>query len=120
MSQTAQHKMSMADRFRINYTPDPVAEEPCCTANVPVGRHWILDFAAGRDLLKTVLRRKHPSLYVPVIRSGHEFDDTLDAFIDELGLRAMPKPSSHYEEFKAMALFFQLMVLRQFAPRQRV
>lgn len=56
-------------------------------------RHWLLDTIWGRELLKTKLRQVRPYLLVPHWRELPELEPLLEEMIDELDLRAWPRPS---------------------------
>lgn len=80
-----------SEDFRQNYVPEPI---------VPVnGRHWMLDFAPARDLLKATLLKRTPSadahLFSERGANMQALDVRLDAMIDVLGLRGEPRPVGH-------------------------
>lgn len=99
MSYTVKLELSASD-FRQNYVPAPVG----------ASRHWLLDHAAGRDLLKTKLLQTVPANQVAIWSKGRdeELDAKLDGVIDELSLRDMPKPEGLVQVLKAD---YKLLVL---------
>lgn len=104
MTYKVNYEMTAVD-FRQNVTPQPVVNE--------ANRHWMLDFAPARDLLKTKLRKSDISATVPIWSDGKELDAKLNLMIDTLGMRDMAEPESKLEQLMATAKFFKLMVLCQ-------
>lgn len=94
--------------FRQNYVPD--------AAFLKGERHWMLDFAAGRDLLKTALVMRQPAgqagLFSEKGVDKNVLDVKLDAMVDALGLRTMPAPAGPFGEMNA-AVRFLAMTVRQ-------
>jgi len=96
MSQVISLEITSED-FRQNYVPEPV---------VPVnGRHWMLDFAPARDLLKATLLKRTPSADAHLFRERGAnipaLDVRLDEMIDVLGMRGEPRPVGHVDSFTA-------------------
>jgi hypothetical protein len=90
--------------FRQCYTPEPAHEV------AGQSRHWLLDSAAGRDLLKCKLLKLNPHANVALFSHDKEADGLLNQMIDELDLRAMVKPETQLEvlkvNFKLVKMFF--------------
>jgi hypothetical protein len=63
-------------------------------------RHWMLETASTRDLLKTILRKRFPEFRVPLWGACPHLDFELDLLIDELGARSWPRPRSLGEELR--------------------
>lgn len=61
--------------------------------------HWLVRSACGRNLLVRKLRQLRPGLGFSIWRTHSVLDPLLEAMVDELGLRSMPKPSSLQEIF---------------------
>lgn len=55
-------------------------------------RHWLLDAAYGRELLKLKLRQLRPDLNVPRLSDPPEQEPLLEQMVDEMGLRGWPRP----------------------------
>ncbi|MDP3351560.1 MAG: hypothetical protein Q8S92_21435 [Hydrogenophaga sp.] len=60
--------------------------------------HWLLKSVCGRNLLVQKLRQLRPGLGYSIWKTHSALDPLLDAMVDELGLRTMPKPSSLKEQ----------------------
>lgn len=100
----------VASDFRQNYATEPEPAPVYMSSDV---RHWMLDFGAGRDLLKAALRKSEPDLYVAYFKAAPELDEKLDAMIDVLGMRdvAEPLPS---EKLAATCRLFVAMLRTMF------
>lgn len=95
------------DSFRQNYVPDP--------SLVPGELHWMLDFPAGRDLLKARQRQADSRTDISVWANDSDQDARLDPMIDLLGLRDTQPPVTPMERLKVTAKFFGMMVKCQFS-----
>jgi len=75
--------------------------------------HWLVRSACGRNLLVQKLRQLRPGLGFSIWRTHSALDPLLEAMVDELGLRTMPKPSSLQEE-----IFFLHWAVAQVVSRE--
>jgi hypothetical protein len=61
-------------------------------------RHWLLDTVFGRELLKDRLRQLAPTLHLPKLADGYEYDAVLELLVDDLDLRSWRRPSTLKEQ----------------------
>ncbi|WP_460488943.1 hypothetical protein [Curvibacter fontanus] len=57
-------------------------------------RHWLMDSAAGRELLKTAAARCSPGSRLPVFSNPPSIDEEIEPYIDKLGLRQLEEPTN--------------------------
>lgn len=97
-----------AEDFRQNYVPEPAmeVEEP--------NRHWLLDSAAGRDLLKLKLLKLDRRSDVSLWGEGKECDGHLNRMVDELKLRELAKPELPMDVLRVNFKLVKMMVAVQF------
>lgn len=103
-----------SDDFRQNYVPE---------AALPKGaRHWMLDFAPARDLLKAALMRREPGedacLFSEKGANAKALDVKLNEMIDVLGMRTMAAPVGAFAAVRASAMCLGMMLRTSFSQRR--
>lgn len=64
------------------------------TEGVRKVRHWLMDSAAGRELLKTAAARCNPESRLPVWSNPPSIDKEIEPYIDKLGLLQLEEPTN--------------------------
>lgn len=88
---------------RQNYEPESLGE-----------RHWLLDFPAGRDLLKIALVKELPAMKSALWGDPDGVDAELDRMVDVLGLRDLQQPVGALESLKMTGTLLKRQVQVQF------
>lgn len=57
-------------------------------------RHWLMDSAAGRELLKTAAARCNLRSSLPFFTNPPSIDAEIEPYIDKLGLRQLEEPTN--------------------------
>lgn len=106
MSYTVSYELPAMTEFRQNFVPESDLHGE--------DRHWLLDYPAGRDLLKVKLLKDSPLEKVSLFGQDARLDAKLDEMIDALGLRALARPVSLVDRLKTEVVLFKLLAKVQF------